>query len=78
MLQYCVLYAKIQKLNMSNVMNKTNSAGEVDEEGDLAVQEGQEGSACPARAAPSHTAQRGNYNCHPSDNGGSTAHNGNW
>lgn len=35
MLQYCVLYAKIQKLNMSNRMNKTNSDNEVYEETDL-------------------------------------------
>lgn len=35
MLQYCVLYAKIQKLNMSNRMNKTNSDNEVYKETDL-------------------------------------------
>lgn len=40
MLQYCVLYAKIQKLNMSNIMNKTNSDNEVYEESDLPTRPG--------------------------------------
>lgn len=40
MLQYCVLYAKIQKLNMSNIMNKTNSDNEVYEESDLITRPG--------------------------------------
>lgn len=35
MLQYCVLYAKIRKLNVSNRMNKANRANEVYEEADL-------------------------------------------
>jgi hypothetical protein len=35
MLQYCVLYAKIRKLNVSNRMNKANSDNEVYEETDL-------------------------------------------
>lgn len=42
MLQYCVLYAKIQKLNMSNIMNKTNSDNEVYEESDLLTRPGAE------------------------------------
>lgn len=35
MLQYCVLYAKIRKLNVSNRMNKANRANEVYGEADL-------------------------------------------
>lgn len=73
MLQYCVLYAKIQKLNMSNIMNKTNSDNEVYEESDLLTHPGAEvqGVWMPvpqyrcsflAWTAPNYTAQKINYN----------------
>lgn len=75
MLQYCVLYAKIQKLNMSNIMNKTNSDNEVYEESDLLTRPGAEvqGVWMPvpqyrcsflAWTAPNYTAQKINYNCY--------------
>lgn len=75
MLQYCVLYAKIQKLNMSNIMNKTNSDNEVYEESDLITRPSVEvqGAQTPvspyrcsslARTAPNYTAQKINYNCY--------------
>lgn len=83
MLQYCVLYAKIQKLNMSNIMNKTNSDNEVYEESDLPTRPGAgvRGARVPvpphrcsflAWAAPNYVAQKINYNRYglsdPSDN----------
>lgn len=84
MLQYCVLYAKIQKLNMSNIMNKTNSDNEVYEESDLPTRPGAGGQGPPCRCsclactAPNYGAQKRNYNRHPLDNGRRKAHNGNW
>lgn len=51
MLQYCVLYAKIQKLNMSNIMNKTNSDNEVYEESDLPTRPGAGGQGPPCRCS---------------------------
>lgn len=89
MLQYCVLYAKIQKLNMSNVMNKTNSDNEVYEESDLPTRPGAGVRGVPvpvpqyrcsflARTAPNYVAQKINHNRYslsdPLDNGIMKAH----
>lgn len=83
MLQYCVLYAKIQKLNMSNIMDKTNSDNEVYEESDLPTRPwcrraGLSMQMClPGPGLlQNYRAQKRNYNGHPSDNGRRKAHNG--
>ncbi|KAM9378610.1 LOW QUALITY PROTEIN: lysosomal amino acid transporter 1 homolog [Phaethornis superciliosus] len=66
------LYKNIQKLNMSNIMNKTNGEEEVYEESDLRTRPGAEAPlpgppyrcSSLAWAAPNYVAQKINYNCY--------------